>query len=107
MTTEITTQNFQKEVVESETPVVIDFWASWCGPCQMMTPVFEELSKEYTGKLKFCKVNTETEPALASHFGIRGIPCLIVAKDGEEIDRIVGFAPKEELKQQIDKILKQ
>ena len=105
MTTKITAQNFQEEVVESEIPVIMDFWAEWCGPCQMMGPVFEELSEEYNGKLKFCKVNTESEPALANHFEVRGIPCLIIAKDGDEVDRIVGFAPKVALKEQIDKIL--
>lgn len=105
MTTKITAQNFQEEVVESKIPVIMDFWAEWCGPCQMMGPIFEELSKEYDSKLKFCKVNTETEPALANHFAIRGIPCLVIAKDGEEVDRIVGFAPKEALKNQINKIL--
>lgn len=98
--------NFEKEVRQSELPVIIDFWASWCMPCQMMGPVFEELSKEYEGKLKFAKVNTEEEQAIASQYGIRGIPSLVVAKNGKEIDRIVGFAPKPLLKQKIDNILK-
>ncbi|MFH1590187.1 MAG: thioredoxin [archaeon] len=97
--------NFVKEVQESTTPIIIDFWAEWCAPCRMMGPVFEELSNQYEGKLKFAKLNTETEPALAGSFSIRGIPSLLIMKNGQEIDRIVGFAPKEILKQKIDSVL--
>lgn len=106
-TINITQENFQKEVLESETPVILDFWAEWCGPCKMMGPVFEELSKEYEGKLKFGKVNTEDQPELAGEFQIRGIPSLSVIKGDKEIDRITGFAPKEALKEKIDKIVNQ
>ena len=101
----ITHENFKQEVETKETPTLIDFWAPWCGPCNMMGPVFEELSKEYKDKLEFAKVNTDEEPMLSSHFGVQGIPCLILTKDGKEIDRIVGFAPKEELKRKIDNIM--
>ena len=97
--------NFQKEVTESKTPVIIDFWAPWCGPCRMMAPVFEELSKEYAGKLKFVKMNTEENHVLAQQYQIMGIPCLIIVSKGAEVDRIVGFAQKAALKEQIDKIL--
>lgn len=102
----LTKANFEKEVKQSDLPVIIDFWASWCMPCQMMGPVFEELSKEYDGKLKFAKVNTDEEQIIASQYGIQGIPSLVIAKKGKEIDRIVGFAPKPVLKQKIDQILK-
>ncbi len=99
-------ENFQKEVVESNIPVIIDFYADWCGPCRMMAPVFEELSAEYEGKLKFTKLNTDANQNLAMKYDISGIPALIIAKNGKEIDRIVGFAPKPMMKQQIDNILK-
>ncbi|MBU0758226.1 MAG: thioredoxin [Nanoarchaeota archaeon] len=98
-------KNFENEVNKSATPVIIDFWASWCMPCRMMGPVFEELSDDYTGKLKFAKLSTEEEPDLADKYQITGIPCLIVAKGGKEVDRIVGFAPKEVMKQKIDDAL--
>ncbi len=104
-TIKINKDNFQEEVVKSEMPVLIDFWADWCGPCKMMGPVFEELSSDYDGKLKFAKLNTDEESELANNFQIQGIPCLILTKEGKEIDRIVGFAQKEELKQKIDSIL--
>ena len=97
-------ENFEK-VIESKTPVVIDFWAPWCGPCQMMGPVFEELSSEFKGKLQFAKVNVDDESIIASKFGIQGIPSLVVLKNGEEIGRIVGFNPKETLKHKLNSFL--
>ncbi|MCK5630214.1 MAG: thioredoxin [Nanoarchaeota archaeon] len=105
-TIKINKDNFQEEITNSQIPVIIDFWASWCGPCQMMGPVFEELSNDYEGKLKFAKISTEDDPELANQFQIQGIPCLIITKDGKEIDRITGFAPKDILKQKIDEIMK-
>ena len=105
MITNLTKDNIEKEISNSDVPIIIDFWASWCGPCQMMGPVFEELSNEYEGKLKFCKVSTESEPEVASQFGIQGIPALSVINKTKEIDRIVGFMPKEDLKEKIDSIL--
>ncbi|MFA5258451.1 MAG: thioredoxin [Candidatus Pacearchaeota archaeon] len=106
MVIELEENNFKKEVEESKIPVIIDFFADWCGPCQMMKPVFEKISKEYEGKLKFAKINTEDSPQLAEKFGIQGIPCLIIAKKGKEVDRIVGFMSEASLKQNINEILK-
>src|SRR6056297_1687143 len=102
--THITPDNFDEVVKQSELPVLIDFWAPWCGPCQMMGPVFEEISDEYTDKIIFAKLNTEEHPELTTEFGIQGIPALILTKQGKEVDRIVGFAPKPILKQKIDEV---
>ncbi len=105
MVLELTEDTFSDEI-GSATPIIVDFWASWCGPCKMMAPVFEELSKEYTGKLRFGKISTEDYPEVAGDNAVSGIPCLIVFKNGEEVDRIVGFAPKPVLKQKIEAVLK-
>jgi thioredoxin 1 len=105
MVLELTQESFQKEVKESDLPVIVDFWASWCGPCKMLTPVFEEISSEYEGKLKFVKISTEEHPNVAGENMVTGIPCLIVFNKGEEVDRIIGFSPKEKLKEKIDAVL--
>lgn len=105
MVLELNKNNFEIEVLQSKILVIVDFWAEWCGPCKMMAPIFEEVSKEFTGKIKFAKVNTEKAPELAEEYGITGIPCLIVFNDGEEVDRIVGFNMKSELKRKIEEIL--
>ncbi|MDQ3706931.1 MAG: thioredoxin [Chloroflexota bacterium] len=105
-TVEIITDNeFQNRVLEAESPVVVDFWAPWCGPCRMVSPIVEELSNEYSGKVRFAKMNTDDNEATATQYGIWSIPTLIIFKEGKEINRLVGFAPKEQLKRQIDRSL--
>jgi len=101
----ITMENFEKEVLQSDKPVLIDFWAPWCGPCKMMGPVFEELSDEMTD-LKFVKINTEDNQELAGQFQIQGIPTLSLIKGSKEVDRMSGFAPKPILKQKIEAMMK-
>ena len=105
MVFEINSSNFEKEVLKSEIPVILDFWAEWSGPCRMMAPVFEQLGAEFQGKLKFAKVNVDENSDIAGKFGIRGIPCIIVAKKGNEAGRIVGYVPKDILKSKIEDIL--
>ncbi|MFC1690566.1 thioredoxin [Nanoarchaeota archaeon] len=104
MVKELTEETYEDALGE-ELPILIDFWAPWCGPCNMLTPVIEELSEEYQGKLNFYKVNTQDNQTLAEKNGIRGIPCLVIFKENKEIGRIVGALPKESLKTKIDEIL--
>ena len=97
----ITKENFENEVIKSDIPVFIDFWATWCGPCQMMSPVVAELADEYEGKVKVCKVNVDEEPELASVFNVSSIPMLTVIKNGKLTDSTVGAMPKEKLEQML------
>lgn len=101
----VTDNEFQNSVLEAQTPVVVDFWAPWCGPCRMVSPIVEELSQEYGEKVRFAKMNTDDNEVTATQFGIWSIPTLIIFKDGKEVNRLVGFAPKEQLKRQIDRSL--
>ena len=102
---EVTKESFEQEVLKSETPVLVDFWAPWCGPCKMLTPTVEELATDYAGKLKVVKVNTDDSANLAAEFGIRGIPTLIVFKDGKEVQRVVGVQPKKALVSMVDEAI--
>jgi thioredoxin 1 len=97
--------NFQKTVLESQKPVLVDFWATWCGPCRMVAPVIDELSKEYQDKVDFAKVNVDETPKLASQYGVMSIPTLIVFKNGKPEQQVIGFKPKNELKAMLDKAL--
>jgi len=97
--------NFQQEVVESELPVLVDFWAPWCGPCNIVGPVVAEIAQEYAGKLKVCKVNVDNANATANSFGIRGIPTLMIFKGGKAVEQIVGAVPKSQITPRIDSLL--
>lgn len=101
MAMEITTANFEKEVLKSEVPVMIDFWASWCMPCKMLSPVIEELSEEANGAYKVGKINVDAEPSLAAQFGIMNIPTVLVFKNGQIEDKIVGVVPKSKLAEMV------
>ncbi len=93
------------EVLSSDTPVLVDFWAPWCGPCKMVAPVVDELADEYDGQVKFVKLNTDDNIETASKYGIRSIPTLMVFKGGEAVEQVVGFRPKSELKKSLEKAL--
>lgn len=97
--------DFEDVVLGAETPVVVDFWAPWCGPCRMVSPIVEELSREYGSAVRFTKMNTDDNENTMIQYGITSIPTLIIFKDGREVNRLVGFAPKDQLKRQIDRSL--
>ncbi len=96
--------NFDEEVSKSDKPVLVDFWAPWCAPCNMLAPIIEELAKEYKDKVKICKINVDDNPSTPGKFGIRGIPTIIIFKDGKIVDQIVGLVPKATIKEILDRI---
>ena len=97
--------NFEQLVLQSEIPVLVDFWATWCGPCRMVAPVVEELAEEYAGRVSFGKVDVDQNPRVASQYGIMSIPSLLIFKDGKPVSNIVGFRPKDQLKKSLDDVL--
>lgn len=101
-TIEFSDGNFEDEVLNADNPVLVDFWAEWCGPCRMIGPVVEELAEEYDGKVKVGKVNVDNNPEVSVKYGIRSIPALLIFKDGEVVDQIVGAVPKSQLTKQLD-----
>lgn len=99
----VTDSSFEKEVLESDVPVLVDFWAPWCGPCRMVAPVVDEIAEQYDGKVKVVKVNTDENPSVASTYGIRSIPTLMIFKDGQRVDMVVGAVPKTTLANTLEK----
>ena len=104
-TFEVTDATFQDEVIKSSTPVLVDFWAEWCGPCKMIAPVVDELAKKYEGKLRVAKMDVDSQPNTAENFGVQGIPTLLLFKDGQPVAQVVGYRTKDQLDAAISKHL--
>ena len=102
---DLSDDNFQSEVVESSLPVLVDFWATWCGPCRMVAPIVDEIATEYEGRIKVGKVDVDTAQKTAGEFGIRSIPTLLIFKDGKVADQIVGAVPKKHLEEKLEAVL--
>ena len=103
MATDIKQENFDTFILQSDKPVLVDFWATWCGPCRMLSPVVEEVSREHENELTVGKVNVDDCPELAQKFGVMSIPTLILFKDGQPVDKRIGYMPKSELEQMLKK----
>ena len=101
----LTDANFQSEVLDSDQPVLIDFWATWCGPCRIIAPVIEELASDFEGRAKIAKMDVDNNPQIPSSLGIRSIPTLLFFKDGQVVDQLVGAAPKKALSERLEKLL--
>ena len=102
---DVTDNDWETKVLKSDKPVLVDFWAPWCGPCRMVAPLVEELADEFEGRARFYKLNTDDNMEVASKYGIRSIPTLIVFKDGQLVDQVIGFRPKSDLKKSLEKAL--
>lgn len=105
MALEVTDANFEELVLKSDKPVVVDFWAEWCGPCRLLGPIIEEMAGEYEGKAVIAKVNVDENPGVSAKFGIRNIPTVIFVKNGEIADKSVGAVPKNQLTAKLDAII--
>ena len=104
-TPQVSDASFKEDVLDSELPVLVDFWAPWCGPCRMVAPVVDEISQQYIGRLKVVKLNTDENPNTASQYGIRSIPTLMIFKGGQRVDMVVGAVPKTTLASTLEKYL--
>ncbi|MBA2749160.1 MAG: thioredoxin [Tatlockia sp.] len=102
---QVTDASFKQEVLDSEVPVLVDFWAPWCGPCRMVAPVVDEIAQQYDGQVKVVKLNTDENPNVASQYGIRSIPTLMIFKGGQRVDMVVGAVPKTTLSNTLEKYL--
>ena len=100
-----TDQNFKNEVLDSSIPVLVDFWAEWCGPCKMVAPIVEKIAKDYSGKLKVGKLNVDDNPEMPAQYGVQGIPTLLLFRGGKVSERLVGYQPEDKLKGAIDSFL--
>ena len=105
-TEKVTSANFKSVVLESKVPVIVDFWAEWCGPCRAVAPVLEEISNEYSSKIKIVKINTDEEPHLAMQYGVSSIPNMSVFQSGEVVKAIIGAKPKPVLLKELDEFIK-
>lgn len=99
----VTDSTFESLVLQSDTPALVDFWASWCAPCRAIAPIVDEMAQEYTGKLRVVKVNVDDNPATPGKYGVRGIPTLILFKGGKVVDQLVGAVPRNQIKELIEK----
>jgi len=104
-TVELTEQDFDEKVLSSDQPVLVDFWAEWCGPCHMIAPAIEEVAAEYKGKVMVGKLNVDQHPGIAARYGIRSIPSILLFKDGQVSDQLVGAVPKAQIKEMLDRTL--
>jgi len=104
---EVTDKNFEEEVIKSDLPTEVDFWAPWCGPCMMVSPIYDKLSEEYEGSFKFCKINVDENPQTAMEYQIRSIPMQMFFVDGEKVDHILGAVPEDMIRSKAEDILKQ
>ena len=105
MVTDVTDQDFEEEVIKSTLPVLLDFWAPWCGPCRMVAPIVDKLAEMYDGRFKFCRLNVDENPQTAAKYSIMSIPTLMFFKNGEAVDTVVGAVPERTLQSKIDELI--